>query len=438
MKRINIKMKDILKKIIAKILELEARAILKKYQPRVIAVTGSVGKTSTKDAIYSVISKSFYARKSEKSFNSDIGVPLTILGVSNAWSNPLKWLENIWRGFSLIIIKKAYPEWLVLEVGADRPGDIKKIAEWLKPNVVVVTKFANVPVHIEYFKSKDEVVAEKGNLVQALKHDGTLILNSDDVDVFSFKNKTVNSILTYGLLGNAEVRATNYSIYYSEIDNEPFGVHFKVEYSGNCLPVKIIGTLGVNNIYAALAALAVGISLGLNLVEATENLSRFVPPKGRMNLIKGLKKTTIIDDTYNSSPVALHSALETIRGIKTKNRRIAVLGDMLELGRHTADQHKTAGILAATACDILVTVGLRSRVLAESAIDAGLDEDSVLQFDSSTEAGQYLKEIIKEGDIILVKGSQSMRMEKVVKEIMAEPSRAAELLVRQDEEWLAR
>jgi UDP-N-acetylmuramoyl-tripeptide--D-alanyl-D-alanine ligase len=130
--------------------------------------------------------------------------------------------------------------------------------------------------------------------------------------------------------------------------------------------------------------------------------------------------------------------LETLKTLKIKKKKIAMLGDMMELGKHTAEAHKEAGILAATACDILVTVGLRSRALAESAIDAGLDEDSVLQFDSSEEAGLYIKNIIKEGDIILVKGSQSTRMEKIVKEIMAEPERASEFLVRQDEEWLKR
>jgi UDP-N-acetylmuramoyl-tripeptide--D-alanyl-D-alanine ligase len=431
-------MKEILKKIIAKILEWEARAIINKYKPKIIAVTGSVGKTSTKDAIYAVISKSVYARKSEKSFNSDIGVPLTILGCNNAWNDPVLWLKNIWRGICLIFLKNNYPEWLVLEVGADRPGDIKKISAWLKPDVVVVTKFANVPVHIEYFKSKDEVVAEKGNLVTALKHDGVLILNSDDADVFAFSHKTPNKIITYGMMGGAEIRATNYSVYYNEESGEPFGVHFKVEYEGNCLPVRIIGTLGVNNIYSALAALAVGVSLGLNMVECTENLSKFVPPRGRMNLIKGLKRSTIIDDTYNSSPVALSSALQTLQDMKTKNRKVAILGDMMELGKHTSDEHKKAGILAATACDQLVTVGLRSRAIAESAIDAGLDEDSVLQFDESEEAGKFIKDYIKEGDIILVKGSQSTRMEKIVKELMLEPDKAADLLVRQDLEWLKR
>lgn len=431
-------MKEIFKKIISKILELEARAILKKYQPKIIAVTGSVGKTSTKDAIYTVISKFVHARKSEKSFNSDIGVPLTILGCDNAWSNPIKWLKNIWQGLILIIFKKAYPEWLVLEVGADRPGDIKKISEWLKTDIVVVTKFAKVPVHIEYFKSREEVVAEKANLIYSLKHDGILILNSDDADVFSFKGKTNNKIITYGMMGDAEIRATNYSVYYSEKTGEPFGINFKVEYAGNCLPVRILGTLGQNNIYSTLGALAVSVAMNLNLVEASGNISNHISPRGRVNLIKGIKKSTIIDDTYNASPVAVLSALETLRDLKTKYRKIAVLGDMMELGKHTKEAHSEVGIMSATACDILVAVGLRSRITAESAIDAGLEEDNVLQFDNSVEAGKYIQNIIKEGDIILVKGSQSMRMERIVYEIMAEPDKASELLVRQEKEWLAR
>jgi UDP-N-acetylmuramoyl-tripeptide--D-alanyl-D-alanine ligase len=432
-------MKNILKKIVSTIIQLEARAILKKYQPKIIAITGSVGKTSTKDAIYAVIAKSFYARKSDKSFNSDIGIPLTILGCNNAWTNLFKWLENIWTGFTLIIFNKKYPAWLVLEVGADRPGDIKKVSAWLKPNIVVVTKFADVPVHIEYFKSKAEVIAEKGNLVDALRHDGTLVLNSDDSDVFAFKNKFSNKIISYGMMGDAEVRASNYSVYYSEKTGEPYGINFKVEYMGNCLPVKIIGTLGANNIYASLAAISVGLALGLNLVESTENLLKYIPPRGRMNLLRGISESTIIDDTYNSSPVATTSALNTLKDLKiVSGRKIAILGDMMELGKYTVESHEKAGELASQACDILITVGLRSRALAEKAIDMGMSEKNVLQFDNSLEAGKYIKNLIQPGDIVLVKGSQSTRMEKVVKEIMLEIDRASELLVRQDEEWQKR
>jgi len=417
-------------------LEIEAKAVLRKYRPKIIAVTGSVGKTSTKDAIFTVISKSFYARKSEKSFNSDIGVPLTILGCQNAWSDPVKWLQNIWQGIMMIVSKQAYPEWLVLEVGADRPGDIKKISSWLKPDVVVMTKFSKVPVHVEFFKNKDEVVAEKGHLVEALKHDGTLVLNSDDEDVYSFKKKFHNKIISFGTIGEIDVKGSNVSICYE--NDQPIGIQFKIEYDGNVIPVKLLGSLGAANIYSALAAISVGVSLGLNVVEMTERLANHESPRGRMKLVSGLKNTTLIDDTYNSSPVALHSALQTLGEIETKGRKIAVLGDMMELGKHSAEAHKEGGEMAAKVCDVLITVGMRSRILAEAALDDNLADSNIFQFDNSREAGEFLQDYLRSGDVILVKGSQSMRMERVVEEVMAQPEKAGDLLVRQEEEWLAR
>src|SRR3989344_4968803 len=126
-------MKQFLKKIIIVLIQWEAILVLKKYKPQIIAVTGSVGKTSTKDAIFTVLSSKFFVRKSEKSFNSDVGVPLTILGCKNAWNNPFLWAKNLLEGFALLILKNHYPKWLVLEVGADRPGDIRKLARWLNP-----------------------------------------------------------------------------------------------------------------------------------------------------------------------------------------------------------------------------------------------------------------------------------------------------------------
>ena len=150
-------MKSTFKKIVSLIIRFEAILIIKKYKPKIISVTGSVGKTSTKDAIFAVMSSTFSVRKSEKSFNSDIGIPLTILGCPNAWFNPIKWLGNILRGLEIIIFNSNYPKWLILEVGADRPGDIKSVSKWLKSDIVVLTAFAKVPVHIEFFKDREAV-----------------------------------------------------------------------------------------------------------------------------------------------------------------------------------------------------------------------------------------------------------------------------------------
>lgn len=425
-------MKNLFKKIVSKILQFESTLILRKYNPKIVAVTGSVGKTSTKDAIFSVMASSFFVRKSEKSFNSDIGIPLTIIGCENAWNNPIKWLKNIWTGFSLIIFKEKYPEWLVIEVGADRPGDIKGISKWLKPDIAVLTRFAKTPVHVEFFRSRENLIREKEYLVDALKHDGVLVANADDEDVMKMASNVKSKILTYGIFGDAEVRASKISIDYSP---KPSGMLFKVEHSGNSVPVVIKGSLGLQNIYSSLAAISVGISQGINIIKANEGLLKHEPPKGRMRIIEGIKNTTIIDDTYNSSPVALHSALEILKEVKTSSRRIAVLADMMELGKFSVQEHYEIGKIVAESSDILLTVGVRARKIAEGALDNEMSEKNIFQFDNSIEAGDFIKDMLKDGDIVLVKGSQSTRMERLVEKIMVEPEKASEILVRQEEEW---
>ena len=154
-----------------------------------------------------------------------------------------------------------------------------------------------------------------------------------------------------------------------------------------------------------------------------------------MRLLPGVKDTLIIDDTYNSSPVALKEALETLSNIHTRKRKIAVLGDMLELGKYSVDEHKNAGKLASVVCDVLITVGLRARYITEGALDQGMDEGTIFQFENSREAGKFVEQLLEKRDIVLVKGSQSIRMERVVQEIMAHPEKSENLLVRQDEEW---
>jgi UDP-N-acetylmuramoyl-tripeptide--D-alanyl-D-alanine ligase len=425
----------VFKKVISTTIQFEADLVLKKYKPKIIAVTGSVGKTSTKDAIFSVMSGSFHIRKSEKSFNSDIGIPLTILGCQNAWTDPLKWLSNIWKGLDLLIFTHKYPEWLVLEVGADRPGDIKSITKWLKPDIVVITAFAKIPVHVEFFKGREEIIREKKYLVEALKHDGVLIVNGDDDDAMRMKNQSKNVSIIYGTDKMADLVASDAKVYY-ENDKKVRGMTFKVSYGENIVPVVMKGSLGMQNVYSGLAALAVGLSQKINLVKAGEALLNHDTPKGRMRIISGIKDTLIIDDTYNSSPVALNSALNTLKSLEVKERKIAVLGDMLELGKHSVEEHYAAGKIVADSADILMTVGMRSRKIVEGALDNDMSEKDIFQFDDSLEAGKALQEMISKGDTILIKGSQSMRMERTVEEIMAEPEKAGELLVRQEEEWL--
>jgi len=430
-------MKTTFKKIIVYILKLESWLVLKKYKPKVIAITGSVGKTSTKDAVYGVISKISHVRKSEKSYNSEIGLPLTILGVPNGWNNPYIWFKNILIGLWLIIWPHKYPEWLVLEVGIGKPGDMRQTASWLKTDAVVITAIGETPVHIEFFDSRDHLVKEKAGLIKTLKKYGLLVLNADDKTVLGLKTKTKNRIITYGFNEEADIRGSEENILYAD-SGEPKGIIFRIDEKGNSLPVIIEGVFGRNHVYASLASLALSFGLKFNMLDATNALKNYDVPPGRMRLLSGINESLIIDDTYNSSPFACESALKTLTEVKGKFRKIAVLGDMLELGRHTKEAHNNIGKIAKENADILVVVGPRAEDIKNGAIENKMKEKNIFQFNNSREAGEFLKTFVKKSDLILIKGSQGMRMERAVETILEDQENKSKLLVRQDPEWLAK
>lgn len=429
--------KQFFKKGIVFVLQLEAKLVLRKYKPKIIAVVGSVGKTSTKDVLYSVLSTSFFVRKSEKSFNSEIGIPLTILGCQNAWLNPFMWLKNLLKGLTLIILKNNYPTWLILEVGADRPGDIKAIAEWLKPDIVVITRFPSVPVHVEYFSSPEELVKEKESIISSLTKNGVLVLNGDDVAVRSLaqKYKNVTSKL-FGCGKGNYVTASHYRILYKQ--KAPTGFQFRIHYDGTSIPISVEGVLGKHHIYPLLAGFTIGIMQEINVVTIEKALSCHQAPPGRMRILSGIKGTTIIDDSYNSSPVATEEALATLGEIKTEGKKVAVLGDMLELGQYSVEEHKKIGKKAVDVCELLLTVGPRARHIAQEAISNGMNKNNVFQYDDARNAGKELETKLTEGDVILIKGSQGVRTEHTVEEIMRYPMQKGELLVRQDKAWQRR
>ena len=431
--------RNISKSIVIFLITLEARLVLKKYKPRIIAITGNAGKTGTKDAVAAVLGSEFFIWKNEKSYNSDIGIPLAILHCKNAWSNPLFWLKNIVEGFVLILFPHNYPKWLVLEVGADKPNDIGKFTAWLCPDIVIVTRIGEIPVHIEFFKSREELVQEKSKLVTALKPNGTLILNADDPLVLGMKNLSkLSRVITYGFSLDSNLRASNYHVVYPENETSlvPNGIAFKVDYLGNIIPVRIGGVVGKQNVYSALAAFAVGLSLNVNFVSMLDSIIKYERPAGRLRLINGLNGSVVLDDTYNSSPAALELAMESADEIKTSGRRIAVLGDMLELGQYTIDSHYMIGQKVSLSFDFLITVGQRAESFAKGAISNGMSDKKVVIFNDSISAGDYLRGLINLGDLILVKGSQGVRMERIVERIMLCPEDKGKLLVRQEEEWL--
>lgn len=431
-------MKTTFKKIIVYILKIESKLVLYKYKPKIIAVTGSVGKTSTKDAVYAVLSKISHVRKSEKSFNSEIGLPLTILGIPNGWNDPFVWLLNILKGLWLFLnpFGTQYPRWLVLEVGIGKPGDMKKTASWLKADAVIMTAIGDTPSHVEFFSSHKHLVEEKSQIIKTLKKDGILILNADDQIILEMKEKSKHRTITYGFKEDADVIGSGDTIFYDKDNNEPEGIIFRVDTGGNSLPVVIEKVFGRNHVYAALSALALSFGLKFNMLTAVDSLKNYDVAPGRMRLHKGINDSLIIDDTYNSSPFACESALKTLGQIKIEKRKIAILGDMLELGKYTNEAHKNIGKIAKENADILITVGPRAEKIKEGAMENGMKIENIFKFLDSREAGNFIKTFVQKGDFVLVKGSQGMRMERVVESILLDQENKSRLLVRQEAEWL--
>ncbi|MFA6416016.1 MAG: UDP-N-acetylmuramoyl-tripeptide--D-alanyl-D-alanine ligase [Candidatus Paceibacterota bacterium] len=428
--------KEFLKNIVIAILRFEARLVLKKYQPKVVGVTGSVGKTSTKDAVFAVLANKFKVRASAKSYNTDFGVPLTVLGCDNAWNDAIGWLEIMLHGLLLLAWKQDYPEWLVLEVGADRPGDIKRIVKWVKFDVGVVTRLPEVPVHIEFFKNKHQYLEEKLSLVRSLKETNWAVLNFDDSAIKEVSDHIKTQVIGYGFGTDNKIQASNVSLHYE--GEKLAGLSFKINYNGDTLPIRLNGIVGQHQVYSALAAFGVGVSQGINLVDIADALSRMPLPPGRLRVLTGIKNTILLDDTYNASPAAMEAGLTTLAEIKTTGKKIAALADMLELGEHTIEAHRAIGRQVKGIVDDLVLVGLRAKFIGEGAIEAGFSEKHIHHFDDSVSAGKFIQDLMAEGDIVYLKGSQGMRMEKAVEEIMAEPEKKGELLVRQDGEWQKR
>ena len=434
--------KHMIRKILEKKLKFFAKKILKKYKPEIIGITGSVGKTSTKEVIFAVLEKKFRVRKNVKNYNNEIGVPLTIIGAESGNRNIFSWIAIFFKAWKLILINdKNYPEKLVLEMGADHPGDIKYLVKIAPCKIGIITAIGSLgPVHLEFFKNVDQLIDEKSNIVKHLSRDGIAVLNRDDAHVYPLKRKTHAKIVSFGFVEQAGIRASDVTIA-DHIEMEgtkpTSGVRFKLHYKGSVIPVFLPQVLGRHQIYSALCAAAVGTIYDINLSDITEALGRYIPPPGRMRLISGIKRTAIIDDSYNSSPVATIAALKTLETLHVEEgkRKYAVLGDMEELGIYTEEGHEKVGQYVARVADILVTIGEKGKIIAETAKKNHMSGDRVFEFADSNRAGRFIQERIKEGDLILVKGSQSSRTEKVVKELMAEPMKAKELLVRQGEEW---
>jgi UDP-N-acetylmuramoyl-tripeptide--D-alanyl-D-alanine ligase len=418
--------------ILRKILYRLARLTIWRYRPGVIGVTGSAGKTSTKLAIKAVLERDRRVRISSGNLNNSLGLPLTILG---DWTNEelalvsrvtprgtakLRkirfWIKVIvtsaWR--IVFLSESEYPEILILEYGADRPGDIKYLLGIVRPNISVITAIGDIPVHVEYYGGPEEVAREKGRLIEYLPVGGFAILNGDDDAVRNLQTRTRARVMTFGFEKGSEVRISRFENKVK--DGQPVGISFKLEHGSAVVPVRIDNVFGRAHAYAAGAAAAIGLVFGMNLVTISEALARYAPPESRMQLVPGIKYTHIIDDSYNASLIAMLSAIDTLDDLPAK-RKIAVLGDMLEIGKYTAEAHENVGRAVAEVANVLFTVGPRAKFIAEAARAKGMKKTSIFSFDTADDACLPIKDFIKKGDLILVKGSHSIELNKVVEEI---------------------
>jgi len=365
-----------------------ARGHRAQFKGRVVAITGSNGKTSTKELTHSVLSVSQPCLKNEGNLNNEFGLPLTLLR------------------------RKPEDRTAVLEMGMNHRGEIARLTQIAAPDVGVITNVGTA--HIEFLGSVEEIALEKGDLIAGLGPNGTAVLNADDGRVLEQRARGPERVLTFGRGAQADVRPEKI-----EFDDE--GVFsFRLCTPSGSTDVRVHGW-AETTVENALAAAAAGLAAGCELDDVQKGLREFTSVPGRMQCLKMKTGTRILDDTYNANPQSVRNALETLARIKTGGRSIVVLGDMGELGTESSAAHQDIGQFAAQiGTDRLFVMGEHAEDLAQAAIAAGMAEDHVYVEGQHNDVATRISALAKAEDWILVKGSRSMKMEQVVQSLISE------------------
>jgi UDP-N-acetylmuramoyl-tripeptide--D-alanyl-D-alanine ligase len=349
-----------------------------KFNPRVVGITGSVGKSSTKELTWAVLRQRFNALKSPGNLNNEIGLPLTLLGLDESH------------------------ERVVLEMGMYDLGEIRALCAIALPHIGVVTNVG--PTHLERLKTVERIAQAKAELVQALPADGVAILNQDDPLVRPMAQQTQARVVTYGLTPEADLWA-------EAIESEGLeGIRFVLHYGHEAIHAKV-PLLGRHSVHTALRAAAVGLIEKMTWQEIMSGLQDS-SIQLRLVSVRGINGATLLDDTYNASPVSTIAALNLLDDLS--GRKIAVLGDMAELGDYEEEGHRKVGCRAADTVDLLVTIGRRARLIAAEARACSLPPDAIIEVETNSQAITHLRQIVLSGDIVLVKGSRAMAMEEIV------------------------
>lgn len=419
------------RRILQGLLRFMARAIIRKYRPLIVGITGSVGKSSTKEAVGLVLSAAFRVGMAEGNHNNEIGLPLTVIGARGGGGSLFGWARVGLKWLALMTFRMQYPEILVLEFGVDRPGDMDYLLDFVPVKIGVVTNVSSS--HIAFFGTLSNIAKEKGRLIAALPEDGTAILNADDKSVLRMQAKTKVKTYTFGFDEKATVRA-DHLIFHREAKRVE-GFSFKLNVEGKSIPVRLPKVVAKHHIPAVLAAACVGLALKMHLVDIASALEAFEPLPGRLRILPGRDNTILLDDTYNASPVSTRAALEVLQDL-TAPRKVVVLGDMLELGAGSDEDHRAlAPFVVASGANIVIAIGSHMRGLYEALLASGFGRRQALWLPEPIAAITLLLDIIRPDDLILLKGSQALRLEKLTEQLLVDPREAKTFLCRQSEAW---
>ena len=361
-----------------------ARKVLQEYSVKIIGITGSIGKTTTKEFTSCLLSQRFNVLKSEGNFNNHLGVPLSLLKLEDDH------------------------EVAVLEMAMSSRGEIHSLTRIAPPDIAVITNIK--PVHLQFFKNVEEIATAKKEILDGTKKDGTAVLNGDDILVRKISKEWKGKRLVFGLSEECDVCAQNIR------KNGWEGIVFELVY-GKMKEKVFLPFFYESALYNFLAAAAVGFALSLPLDSLLAGVKDLKPLPMRGVYHRLRKNIHLIDDSYNSNPAALESALEGLAELPAK-RKIAVLGDMLELGEKEAEFHIQAGKqIARWDWDILVAVGPLSRHILEGAVSAGMKKEQAFHFEDSETAAKEIRSLVQEDDLVLVKGSRGIKMDIVVEQL---------------------
>ncbi|HEY4641778.1 MAG TPA: UDP-N-acetylmuramoyl-tripeptide--D-alanyl-D-alanine ligase [Thermoanaerobaculia bacterium] len=360
-------------------LQMLARAIRQRYDFMLIAITGSAGKTTTKEMIATLVGTEKRTFKSWGNFNNLIGCPLCI--------------DNTPDDADVV----------VSEMGMNHKGEIATLAGLTRPDIGVYTNIA--PVHIEFFGTIEKIAEAKRELLENVKSDGTIVINTDNEHVMRISEKFAGTKVTYGIDHDAQYRAT------SVTERGLLGTRFTIRAEGEDRDFTL-ALPGRHNLSNLLAAIATARVAGISWDGIGNGIANLKPAYHR-GVVVPVGGATIYDDTYNSNPYALASALTLLKQAEA-TRRIAVIGDMLELGDKELEYHHDSGKAIPQEVDAVIAVGKRSKSLLDGAREAGFSEDKLHHFDDAQSAGEFLKTFIKDGDLVLIKASRGIGLDKIV------------------------